>query len=66
MKSVLISAAWNADDWTFEAFETHYMALVRYLYFKDCGSILGYGCGTVRMTESSEYPKLAYKLGKSI
>ena len=29
-------------------------------------SILGYGCGTVRMTESSEYPQLAYKLGKSI
>ena len=66
MKSVLISAAWNADDWTFEALETHYKTLVSYLHFKDCGSILGYGCGTVEMTESSEYPQLAYKLGKSI
>ena len=66
MKSVLISAAWNADDWTFEALETHYKTLVRYMHFKDCGSILGYGCGTVGMTESSEYPQLAYKLGKSI
>ena len=66
MNSVLISAAWNIDDWTFEALETHYKTLVRYLHFKDCGSILGYGCGTVGMTESSEYPQLAYKLGKSI
>ena len=66
MKSALISAAWNDDDWTFEALETHYKTLVRYLHLEDCGSILGYGCGTVRMTESSEYPQLAYKLGKSI
>jgi hypothetical protein len=66
MKSVLISAAWNTDGWTFEALETHYKTLVRYLHLEDCGSILGYGCGTVRMTESSEYPQLAYKLGKSI
>ena len=66
MKSVLVSAAWNADDWTFEALETHYKTLVRYLHFKDCGSILGYGCGSVGMTQATEYPKLAYKLGKSI
>ena len=64
MRSVLISAAWNNDDWTFEALETHYKTLVRYLHFKDCGSILG--CGSVGMTQSSEYPKLAYKLGKTI
>ena len=66
MKSVLISAAWNADSWTFEALETHYKTLVRYLHFEDCGSILGYGCCSVGMTQRSEYPQLAYKLGKSI
>ena len=66
MKSVLISAAWNDDNWTFEALETHYKTLVRYLHFKDCGSILGYGCGSVGMTQSSEYPQLAYKLGRTI
>ena len=66
MKSVLITAAWNADAWTFEALETHYKTLVRYLHFKDCGRILGCDCGSVGMTESSDYPQLAYKLGKSI
>ena len=66
MKSVLISAAWNADDWTFEALEAHYKTLVRYLHFTDCGSVLGYGCGTVGMTKNTEYPEFAYRLGKSI
>ena len=66
MKSALITAAWNADDWTFEALEAHYKTLVRYLHFNDCGCILGYGCGTVGMTKSSEYPQAAYLLGKSL
>ena len=66
MKSVLISAAWNDDNWTFEALETHYKTLVRYLHLGDCGSILGYGCGSVGMTRNSEYPQLAYKLGRTI
>ena len=66
LKSALLTAAWNADDWTFDALETHYKTLVRYLHFEDCGSILGYGCGSVGMTKRSEYPQLAYKLGKSV
>lgn len=45
MKSVLISAAWNADDWTFKALESHYKTLVRYLNPDDRGRVLGYGCG---------------------
>ena len=66
LKSALISAAWNSDNWTFEALEAHYKTLVRYLNLTDCGSILGKGCGTVGMTQASKYPGLAYKLGKSI
>ena len=66
LRSVLISAAWNSDDWTFDALETHYRTLVRYLQFNDCGSVLGYGCGTVSMTKNSRYPKIAYELGKSL
>lgn len=45
MKSVLISAAWSADDWTFKALESHYKTLVRYLNPDDRGRVLGYGCG---------------------
>lgn len=66
MKSALISAAWNADDWTFEALEAHYKTLVRYLNFEDKGMILGKGCGTPSMTARSRYPKLAYELGRKL
>lgn len=66
MKSALLSAAWNADDWTFEALEAHYRTLVRYLNLRDCGAVLGKGCGTVSMTKRSKYPDMAYRLGKSL
>ena len=66
MKSALISVAWNADSWTFEALVAHYQTLVRYLNFKDMGTILGRGCGTPAMTARSRYMAAAYELGKSI
>lgn len=66
MKSALIAAAWNADDWTFEALECHYKTLVRYLNLDDRGMVLGYGCGTVSMTKQSQYPDKAYQLGKKL
>ena len=66
MKTALIAAAWNADDWTFEALECHYKTLVRYLNLDDRGMVLGYGCGTVSMTKQSQYPDKAYQLGKKL
>lgn len=54
------------DDWTFEALESHYNALVRYLNLQDMGRVLGYGCGTPAMTGKSVYPKQAYQLGNNI
>ena len=33
LKSALLTVAWNADDWTFEALEAHYRTLVRYINF---------------------------------
>ena len=66
MKSALLAAAWNSDDWTFEALEAHYKALVRYLNLTDRGMVLGYGCGTPSMTQHSPYPKQAYSLGNRL
>ena len=66
LKSALLTVAWNADDWTFEALETHYKTLVRYINFEDKGMVLGYGCGTPPMTRRSKYPQEAYRLGKSL
>lgn len=66
MRSALLTVAWNADDWTFDALEAHYDTLVRYLSWKDCGRVLGYGCGTTGMTSRSRYPREAYELGRSL
>ena len=66
LKSALLTVAWNADGWTFDALEAHYKTLVRYINFQDCGMILGYGCGTPAMTKRSRYPREAYQLGKQL
>ena len=66
LKSALLTVAWNADDWTFEALEAHYKTLVRYINFEDKGMVLGYGCGSPAMTQRSRYPKEAYEMGKSL
>ena len=66
MKSALLTAAWNSDDWTFNALEAHYKTLVRYLHLEDMGMVLGYGCGTPSMTQHSSYPQKAYQLGKQL
>lgn len=66
MKSALLTVAWNSDDWTFEALESHYHTLVRYLDFEDCGMVLGYGCGSPAMTKRSKYPEMAYRLGRNL
>lgn len=66
LKSALLTVAWNADDWTFEALEAHYRTLVRYINFEDKGMVLGYGCGSPSMTQRSKYLKEAYELGKSL
>ena len=66
MKAALLTAAWNSDDWTFEALEAHYKTLVRYLNLEDMGMVLGYGCGTPSMTRRSQFPQQAYILGKQL
>ena len=66
LKSALLSVAWNADSWTFDALEAHYDTLVRYLDLQDQGRILGKGCGTPSMTRRSSYPKAAYQLGRGL
>ena len=66
LKSALLSVAWNADDWTFDALSAHYKTLVRYIHLNDQGMVLGYGCGTPSMTERSRYPRDAYNLARSL
>ena len=66
LRSALLTVAWNAADWTFDALEAHYKTLVRYLNLRDEGMVLGYGCGTPGMTKRSTAPKDAYRLGSKL
>lgn len=66
MKSALIAAAWNSDSWTFEALESHYKTLVRYLNLTDMGMVLGKGCGSPAMTKHSPCTQQAYELGNRL
>ncbi len=66
LKTALIVAAWDNNDWTMKDIKTHYETLCHYLNFKDQGQILGTGCGTVSMTARTKFPKLAYKLGRTV
>ena len=64
--AVLLTVAWNADDWTFDALEADYETLCRYLSMHDLGRVLGYGCGTPGMTRASAHLREAYELGASL
>ena len=66
LKTVLIVAAWDSNNWTMKDIKSHYQTLCQYLNFKDQGMVLGIGCGTVSMTKISSFPKQAYNLGKSL
>lgn len=66
LKTALIVAAWDENDWTMKDISAHYETLCQYLCFKDQGQILGTGCGTVSMTRNTRFPELAYELGKSL
>ena len=66
LKTALIVAAWDSNDWTMNDIANHYHTLCRYMDFQDIGMILGKGCGSVPMTKSSPYMKKAYELGKSL
>ena len=66
MKSALLTVAWNSDNWTFDALSSHYQTLVRYLDLVDCGMVLGRGCGSPSMTKRTEFPKMAYNLGRDL
>lgn len=66
LKTVLLAAAWDDDEWTMDDLKAHYTTICRYLHFQDTGTVLGTGCGTVPMTRRSRFPQEAYDLGRSL
>lgn len=64
-KAVLLSVAWHNTESAFEVIKAYYHKICDYMQFDNCGGIYGKGCGTISMTNSTEYPQAAYQLGNS-
>ncbi|WP_299447313.1 flavodoxin family protein [uncultured Phascolarctobacterium sp.] len=65
-KTFLMATAYNSAGWTFEALVDHYQSLAAYMHWQDLGMVLGYGCGSRRAIEGTEFPEQAFKLGQGI
>ena len=65
-KTVLLAVAWDNTDTVFKVTEAYYKQICDYMQFRDCGMVLGRGCGSPSMTRGTKYPQQAYELGKSI
>ena len=65
-KTALLAVAWDDTDTVFSVVEAYYHRICEYMQFKDCGMVLGGGCGTPEMTMRSGYPQKAYELGKAL
>src|SRR5699024_10650184 len=66
LKTALLVAAWDSNDWTMRDIQAHYETLCRYLNFQNQGEIMGVGCGTVEITKRTRLPQEAYALGKRL
>lgn len=65
-KAVLLTVAWDSSDTVFTIVDTYYQRICEYMHFEDCGRVLGGGCGTPSMTQSTRFPQEAYELGRNI
>ena len=65
-KSMLIATAYNSADWTMTALTSHYDTLVSYMEWQDVGTVLGVGCGSRSLAESSKFGPQAYKIGAAL
>ena len=66
LKSALLTVAWNADNWTFDALDSHFKTFVRYIEMENVGTVYGFGCDAPETTAASDYSKQAYELGKNL
>ena len=65
-KAVLLATAYGDDDQTMEALDKMYEASMRFLNWENAGKVYATGCPVREMLEATEFPELAYQLGKNI
>ena len=62
----LIAAANNPNPHIMDVLVANYLSIVSFLGVKNAGMILASGCGTPEATATTEYPAVAYRLGRTI
>lgn len=65
-KAMIFAASYGAEDLTMEALEKMYESILRLLNWEDAGKLFAIGCPVREIIEQSEYPEMAYKMGKVI
>ena len=65
-KAVLLMTYANTSDRQASPIKTHYQILLEYLGWKDVGRIIVPGVWPAGSVNSTEYPRLAYELGRKL
>ncbi|GKU30364.1 flavodoxin family protein [Clostridium folliculivorans] len=65
-KAMLFAAAYGSDDETMEGLEKTYEAILSYLNWNNAGVLLAKGCPAREVIETTDYPNLAYEMGKNV
>lgn len=65
-KAMLLAASYGADDWTMEGLEKTYESVLRFLNWEDAGKLLATGCPAREILEQTDFPQMAYKMGKTL
>lgn len=65
-KAMLFAAAYGTDDGTMEGLQKTYEAILRYLDWKDAGTLFAKGCPAREVIETTDYPQQAYEIGKAL
>ena len=65
-KVILLATCAEKESWAMDALVAHFKAICRYFQWEEAGKILAFGMSERKDIEASEYPAMAYALGKYI
>jgi len=65
-KAILLTAGGGSEAWIMDGILANYRTMLRYLNWKDEGTICAYGCHVKDQLQQTDYPEAAKKLGQSL
>jgi multimeric flavodoxin WrbA len=65
-RAILMATSYASEDWIMQDLASHYETIVKYLKWRNSDILLAKGCGTRVDIEKTDYPSLAYQMGKGI